>query len=250
MYLVIVFACLLLQFLQINSLPKDNSIMIASYEVIDLRKQFFMKLATSLLLIVMLLIGCNKERIEPLPSVEVYDYITGQPVQAAEISRRNLSNFSLSCLCYQNISSTLLGFTGVDGKLNDLLSLESIYVKKDKYMIAAKYDHCISEINDQKAIFYLFKIGMFEINATTSQNYTDPIWLNIYPVMKNGNLPKPYYQDDYSLGAPGIRNTIAYAGITNRIIITKQSTTSIPDTLYKADIFLPENLVKQVSIMY
>lgn len=209
-----------------------------------------MKQATCLLLTFMLLIGCNKEKLEPLPSVEVYDYVTGQPIQGAEINRSTQSSWSFTCLCYQVNNVSSLGFTGADGKLNGLLSLESIAVNKDKYIPASKNNHCLSEISDTKAVFHLFRVGLFEINATTNQNYTSTVRMNIYPVLKNGNLPKPYYPSDHWLGARGSFKPLGYAGITNRILVLKPSGTSIPDTLYKADVFLPENTIKQVTIIY
>ena len=193
--------------------------------------------------------GCKKEPI--VLHIEVKDYVTGQPVSQAKVVGYHSSVYDLSCLCYRNNSTNDKGYTNDQGKLDGVLSFYGLQIQKDGYYDASEYKNCYYTEISHTATFQLFKKGLFEITLSPRQYYNDPPpYLVIYPVLKNGTLPSPWYGgNEFYLNL----RTIIPAGfgdMLNRIMILKTTAGPAPDTLYKGDVFLPANTIKPIGIVY
>jgi hypothetical protein len=197
------------------------------------------------------ILGCKKETEPPL-MVEVYDYLTGQPVEGAKVVSGHSYDFDLSCFCYAVNISMIHGYTNHEGKLGPLLDLDNLMIIKDTtYHTAAPYDDCYYELKNNTARYYLMKRGMFEITAVTNQSFY-PIqpWLEVVPVLKNGALPKPWFGGDSYLSTINPFPRLGYAGLKNRIMVLYSPTSNRVDTLFKTEVFLEENTTKQIFINY
>ena len=197
------------------------------------------------------MLGCKKETEPPL-MVEVYDYLTGLPVEGAKVVSGHSYDFNLSCFCYATNITMTHGYTNQEGKLGPFLSLDKLMILKDTmYHAAASYDDCYYELKNNTARYYLMKRGFFEITAVTNQTFY-PIqpWLEVIPVLKNGTLPKPWYGGDSYLSTINPFPKLGYAGLKNRIMVLYSPTTNRVDTLFKTEVFLEENTAKQVFIQY
>jgi len=194
--------------------------------------------------------GCKKEA-DIVLHIEVKDYVTGQPVSQAKVVGYHSSGYDISCLCYRNNSTNDKGYTNEQGKLDGVLSFYGLQVQKDGYYDASEYNNCYYSEYSHTATFQLFKKGLFDIALSPRQYYNDPPpYLVIYPVLKNGAIPSPWYGE--AAHYLTLRNILAagFGDMLNRIMILKPAAGPLPDTLYKGDVFLPANTIKPVSIAY
>lgn len=193
------------------------------------------------------MIACKKE--DDTHTVEVVDYVTGQPLEQAELVKAESYDFQLSCLCFMGYRETSFGFTDQLGRKEDIPSFTWLQVRKDNYYIGKKDANCYFELKRNSAKFHLFKKATFEIIPIASQNYpANYAYLNIYPVLRDGTaLP---FADFIFLEVPSsLFHAHGFGDIQNRLVVLRYNGQT-PDTLFKTDFFAPANTNQQITIRY
>ena len=197
-------------------------------------------------------LGCKKQDVPSSLTVQVVDYITGNPMEGVTVKRAYSSDFSLACLCYQNNAVDSLGRTDNGGQLKGLLSLDNLFVEKSGYYTAQEFYYCIHEKTDYLLKFSLFKQAIIRITSTASQNYLPEPYVEVGPVLRNGSMKSLTNNGDGMPGIPGfVKERPAAGDMQNRVLILKRNDGSPGiDTLYKTEVFVPANTTKDISAIY
>lgn len=221
-----------------------------------------MKYYLILILVCLGLLSCRKESIDEFSGVMVFDYLTGQPLNQAQVLGIQYHSCGPWVIGYCGQTDTLLGYTNAQGKFDDNRAITAyagsdLEIRKEPYYPSGRFRNCLykKDFRSNAEAFRLFRKAVFEISTIARQAYTDPrIVLHVFPLLSDGSvleLTEDYFREK-ELFPPVSATFYAFGAgdMNNRIIVLKRSASWQVDTLFRGDFFLPANSIKPVDILY
>ena len=193
--------------------------------------------------------SCKKTLTTNSYDVEVVDYVTGQAINLAEVFKVTHSNWNFGCWCFLTTTETSIGLTNPSGRFGNTTTASHFKVRKAGYYDAEELVDCYFEKNQDTQKFHLFKKVMIELTLLPTQTYPIPNpYLEIWPVLRNGKLPV-LSNRSLLFSANSSNHYPAFGDIMNRVLVLRNAGL-ITDTLYKTDVFVPQNTTPQLTIQY
>jgi len=188
--------------------------------------------------------GCKKTPLTPV--IVVSDYVSGQPIAEAEIWKINRTDFDITCLCFWDITKTLIGTTdGIGQFTGDFSQPGEIEIRKTGYHYGNTLDNSVYEESNEKRVFRLFKRATIRITRNPSRYYNNPN-LELRAILKDGTTAN-FRVTGYPLYYlnPDPVEIIGVGDVQNRIIV-RDGTTALMQT----DFFVPAYTTKEITLNY
>jgi hypothetical protein len=199
--------------------------------------------------------ACVKEIAPEDRRVEVYDFITGRPIDRAQILQNRIVGyytFSGSPM----IETDTLGYTNSLGVLNNINSFEYLRIVKEGYHLGAKNYRSIYRENNKSAKFYLFQKGKLNISLIPKQIDTSSNWsiigtYSVYPVYETVITNwGPSLFSGFLMNHPSEQKHDGFVGLINRIIATKNDPITGKKETTTKDVFLSDTNTVNVKFYY